>query len=87
MVPRALIGLYQTLTRLQSPEGETSTTVTFSSTLPRLPPQLAWVTRMTRSVRMSETTATWPLSMRPLGWNTSTEPVSGARPVRNLSTA
>ncbi len=58
---------YQTLTAVQSPSGDTSTTVTFSSTLPRLPPQLAWVMRMTRSVRTSETTATWPRVIRPLG--------------------
>ena len=36
--------------------------------------QLAWVTWITRSVRTWLTTATWPLSMTPLGLNTRTAP-------------
>ena len=58
-----------------------------SSTWPRLPPQLAWVTRITRSVTISETTATWPRLMRPLGRKARTDPVCGRSPVAYLPLA
>ena len=80
MVPRLWDGSFHTFTWLQSPFGETSTTVTFCSTWPRSPSisdQLAWVIWMTRSVSTWLTTATWPSRMRPVGRKQSTAPALG----------
>ena len=82
--PRSRDGSYQTFTWLQSPAGETSTTVTFFSTWPRPPSisdQLAWVIWMMRSVSTWLTTATWPRRMRPVGLKQSTAPALGVKPV------
>jgi hypothetical protein len=90
VVPRSRIGSYQTLTSLQSPAGETSTTVTSFSTWPRPPSmidQLAWVTWITRSVSTWLTKATWPRFMRAVGLKQRTAPDLGTKPVSYLPIA
>src|SRR5580692_7097704 len=90
VAPRLWDGSFHTFTWLQSPLGDTSTTVTLFSTWPRSPSiidQLAWEIWMTRSVSTWLTTATWPSRMWPVGRKHSTAPALGTKPVWYLPAA
>ena len=74
-----------TRTADQSLPGETSTTVTLRVTTPR-PDQFAWSICTLRELMTLDTTATWPMCIRPVARKFRMLPTSG-RPPRSYTPA